>query len=96
MNYNIMIIIKEAKEFKYDINDLKKRAEALYKEQKKNKVHNYSEKDALPGNIEAIIKTDVKKQFGYSLTRDPPYKVLKPIINDIFKQLKLGAKMLGY
>lgn len=91
-----MIILKEAKEFQYDLKDLLKRAETMYKEQKKNKIHNYTEKDALPGNLEAIIQTDVKKQFGYSLTRDPPYKVLKPIINDIFKQLKLDPRDLGY
>lgn len=91
-----MIIIKEAKEFKYDLKDIIKRAGILYKDQKRQKMHNYTEEDALPGNIESIIKTDVKKQFGYSLTRDPPYKILKPIINDIFKQLKLDPKMLGY
>lgn len=91
-----MIIIKEAKEFQYDLKDLLKRAELMYKEQKKNKAHSYTEKDALPGNLEAIIQTDVKKQFGYSLTRNPPYKVLKPIINDVFKQLKLDPRVLGY
>ena len=59
-------------------------------------MHNYSEEDALPQNLEAIIKSDVKRQFGYSISRDPPYKIVKPIINDIFKQLKLDPKMLGY
>ena len=40
MNYIIrgktMIIIKEDKEFQYDLNDLLKRAKIMYKEQKKN------------------------------------------------------------
>lgn len=60
-----MKIIKEAKEFQYDIKDLLKRAKIMYTQQRKDGMHNYSEKDALPGNLEAIIKTDVTKQFGY-------------------------------
>ena len=93
-----MIIIKEAKEkqFTYDLKDLLNRAKEMYKKQRQQKIHNYSEEDALPQNLEAIIKSDVKRQFGYSISRDPPYKIVKPIINDIFKQLRLDPKMLGY
>jgi len=93
-----MIIIKEAKEkqFTYDLKDLLNRAKEMYKKQRRQKMHNYSEEDALPQNLEAIIKSDVKMQFGYSISRDPPYKIVKPIINDIFKQLRLDPKMLGY
>jgi len=53
-----MIIIKEAKEkqFTYDLKDLLNRAKEMYKKQRQQKMHNYSEEDALPQNLEAIIK----------------------------------------